>query len=359
MQGISALDLVLINRHILGIQALNSPYQIIAADANRSQSISAVDIVELRKLILGIYPTGLPSNTSWRFVDKDYSFPDPADPFTTVFPEKKEVNVSPSGSAQEANFVAIKVGDVNNNAIASAQARPVTSVARMQSGAATRAGEIITVPVTYTGTESLEAFQLGIRFDPAVLRLIGPSQGDLPHFNAGNFGLTHVEQGEIRSLWFADPATPGEALRNGDILFYLSFQVKRHLPASAVLFDLDDKILPNAAWKPEGTEFALQSGQAAEDRAQEATLTTSSLKAVCQPNPTTGTAQLKVHADRAGSARLAIFGPFGRREWMKEVELNPGEQIFEIPEVAQLPAGVYFWKVLAPWGKTQGHLIKQ
>ncbi len=78
--GVSTYDLVLIAKHILGLEPLTTPYKMIAADANRSGSITSFDIVEFRKLILGIYDE-LPNNTSWRFVDKTYSFPNPANPF--------------------------------------------------------------------------------------------------------------------------------------------------------------------------------------------------------------------------------------------------------------------------------------
>ena len=51
LNGVSTFDLVLINKHILGVELLNSPYKMIAADANKSNYISTFDIVELRKLL--------------------------------------------------------------------------------------------------------------------------------------------------------------------------------------------------------------------------------------------------------------------------------------------------------------------
>jgi hypothetical protein len=86
LNGVTTYDLVLISKHILGLEPLNSPYKMIAADANKSGSITTFDIVEIRKLILGIY-TELPNNTSWRFVDKSFSFPNANNPFQTAFPE--------------------------------------------------------------------------------------------------------------------------------------------------------------------------------------------------------------------------------------------------------------------------------
>src|SRR5690606_16217771 len=41
--GVTTYDLVLISRHILGIQTLNSPYKVIAADANKSNSVTTLD----------------------------------------------------------------------------------------------------------------------------------------------------------------------------------------------------------------------------------------------------------------------------------------------------------------------------
>jgi len=114
LNGVSTYDLVLISRHVLGIQALDSPYKIIAADANKSYSVTSFDIVEIRKLILGIYDK-LPNNTSWRFVDKSYVFPMVSNPFQEIFPENKSIADIQSNRFAE-DFVAVKVGDVNNNA---------------------------------------------------------------------------------------------------------------------------------------------------------------------------------------------------------------------------------------------------
>ncbi len=115
LNGVSTFDLVLINKHILGIDVLQSPYKIIAADANNSGSVTTFDVVELRKLILGIY-TSFPDNESWRFVDKSYTFPNPGNPFQEKFPETRFINNLFSSAFSE-DFVAVKVGDVNGNAV--------------------------------------------------------------------------------------------------------------------------------------------------------------------------------------------------------------------------------------------------
>ncbi len=57
--GISTVDMVKIQRHILGLEPLDSNCKLYAADANNDNVINGIDLVELRKLILGIY-TELP-----------------------------------------------------------------------------------------------------------------------------------------------------------------------------------------------------------------------------------------------------------------------------------------------------------
>ncbi|MBK6783686.1 MAG: hypothetical protein IPG79_07930 [Saprospiraceae bacterium] len=63
--GVSTLDLVLIQRHILNMAKLDSPYKVIAADVNNDAKINTIDLVELRKVILGTSEEF--TNKSWRF----------------------------------------------------------------------------------------------------------------------------------------------------------------------------------------------------------------------------------------------------------------------------------------------------
>jgi hypothetical protein len=83
------LTLVLINKHILGLEPLSSPYKMIAADANNSRSITTFDIVEMRKLILGIY-TNCRTTRPGVLWTKALSSRMPSNPFQTIFPETKQ-----------------------------------------------------------------------------------------------------------------------------------------------------------------------------------------------------------------------------------------------------------------------------
>jgi len=110
--GITTVDVVLIRQHVLGLQPLNSPYKMIAADINNTGSVTTSDVVALRRLILGL-DDDFVNNTSWRFVDAAFEFPNPQNPFESGFPEFININ-DLNESVENADFVAVKIGDINN-----------------------------------------------------------------------------------------------------------------------------------------------------------------------------------------------------------------------------------------------------
>lgn len=362
LNGVSTFDLVLMNKHILGLEPLNSPYKIIAADANKSNSITTFDIVGLRKLILGIFTnfSQIKSDqTSWRFIDADLVFTNPINPFIDLpFPESINC-VAPPASGLD--FVAVKVGDVNGNAMTSSRPgeRPVLPVSLGAVGARSRGG-IFTVPVIYTGDKKIEAFQMGLRFDPAKVELLGPSMGDLPGYTADHFGLTRRAEGEIKTLWLSPTGDEFDRIGAGTVLFYLSFRALTDLPESEPLLVLDNNVLDNAAWEGDLSEYALAPDPNAEHRDETAAnAPAQGFRAGVRPNPSSGEVVFSVHEPPAGPGRIALFDAFGKLIFMRRVEFAAGSQDIAAPEVAGLPLGVYVWKVIVAGQKVAGHLVKQ
>jgi len=111
MGGISTLDLVFIQKHLLGLNTLDNAYEIIAADVNGSGSISAADLLDLRKLILGV-EENLNNNESWQFVVAEEDFEENTNPFPLN--EVHQIEGLRFHSLQN-HFIGIKVGDVNHS----------------------------------------------------------------------------------------------------------------------------------------------------------------------------------------------------------------------------------------------------
>ncbi|MCB9308755.1 MAG: hypothetical protein H6567_01690 [Lewinellaceae bacterium] len=109
LNGVSTLDLVMIQRHILGIESFDQWNQYIAADVNKDNKVSVSDISELRKMLLGIN-TKFSNAPSWRY----HHGGTPTGLFSI---EESSVISAKEGESYTADFKAIKLGDLNNSVV--------------------------------------------------------------------------------------------------------------------------------------------------------------------------------------------------------------------------------------------------
>jgi thiol-disulfide isomerase/thioredoxin len=91
---ISAIDILIIVRHILNLIPIEDPRLLLAADTNGDGQISAIDLITLQRVILTITPN-FPNKEVYQFV-----------------PNEIPINISP-GNVQDLNFIGIKTGDLN------------------------------------------------------------------------------------------------------------------------------------------------------------------------------------------------------------------------------------------------------
>jgi hypothetical protein len=111
--GVNTIDLVHIQRHLLGISRL-SGYKLIAADVDNDQRVALNDIVALRKLILGVDEKFEQPESAWKFIPTDYAIQNMNNPW----PHDNVVNVTLRNGTidKPANFMAIKTGDIDGSA---------------------------------------------------------------------------------------------------------------------------------------------------------------------------------------------------------------------------------------------------
>jgi len=116
INGVSTFDMVIMVNHILGLNEFETPDQYIAMDANQSGSNTAFDLVQLRQLVLGII-TELPNSAAWRIVAvsdiENANFSQGG--FDNIVPINQ--NFTTGTTPTTINFLAIKIGDANGNAV--------------------------------------------------------------------------------------------------------------------------------------------------------------------------------------------------------------------------------------------------
>lgn len=101
LDGVSTLDIVLLSKHILGIDPLPTPFHMVSADVNNSGNVSVSDIVKLRKVILGV---DSPFEEPWIFLPISYDFGFGTTDLSAIQLLNQTVNI---------DIYAIKKGDVD------------------------------------------------------------------------------------------------------------------------------------------------------------------------------------------------------------------------------------------------------
>jgi len=340
LNGVTTYDLVLISKHILGLLPITTPYRMIAADANKSGSITTSDIVELRKLILGIYQT-LPSNTSWRFVDEDYVFPNPSNPFQEFFPEYKAVvNFQPPVSPFD--FVAIKVGDVNANALPSAQAagedRSGGVLLFSVEDRPVQTGE--TFAATFRAAEAVQGYQFTLQYPGLeVLQILPGVAMRAEHFAV--FPAEHTFTTAWEGGGQAEFTVRFRAQQSGELheLLHLSSRPTRaegYALTSGQRLDIALQFQKNGSPKVSGVGFELYQNE---------------------PNPFTAHTTIGFYLPAATKATLTITDMTGRICWTQPGDFAAGDQRIVVDGAALPASGLYYYQLETTTDRVSGKMV--
>jgi len=331
--GVSTYDLVLISKHILGVRKLESPYQVIAADVNRSNSVTSLDLIHLRKLILSINDT-FPNNTSWRFVDRNHVFDTPQRPWVGGLPEVVNVN-DLIGTFDQANFVAIKVGDINRSAklsksLSGVEERGLSEPMLIDLDEATlEAGMEYELVLTSADIQETMGCQFTLSFDPSVLDL-----SDLKYalFKEENLGLKYLEDGLLTISW--NQLQPPVQLE--EELMRLSFRVLRDTRLSEVVA-INSRLTTAEAYSFNGLfkDVRLKFSERAEE-VQEARLFQN------QPNPFREETYIRFYLPETTEATLTIHDINGQVIQQFESSFDRGMNEIKLDR-SELPGGLLMY----------------
>jgi hypothetical protein len=323
LNGVSTYDLVLISKHILGAEPLNTPYKLIAADANKSGTITTFDIVEIRKLILGIY-SELPQNTSWRFVDKTQSFTNPSNPFLDVI--REDITVAQiQNSELDDNFVGVKVGDVNESAtpnqLAASDDRTVGTLLFDVQDRDVKAGEVF--DVTFKAAEKVQGYQFTLNLNGLEVVEIVPGA----EMSADNFGV------------FADAITTSfDGAANGE--FTVKFRAAQAGQLSQMV-NVSNRITRAEAYSAEKMSIALRFNNGS----------VSTIAGVGfelyqnQPNPFVNKTSIAFNLPEAAEATLTIFDETGRTVMTQKGQYAKGYNVVTLDRAQIGNAGMLYYKL--------------
>jgi hypothetical protein len=330
--GVTTLDLVQIQKHLLGIKTFTNPYQYIAADANNSKSVTAIDIVQLRKLILGFY-NELPNNKSWRFINKSHIFPDPNNPWSTAWPE--DYKIAPfSNSMNGVDFDAVKIGDINLNANLQAGnglvlprgSKKCTLEYDVQ---ATSENGVYRVDLYLPDAEKYEAIQFAFDWDQKGYSLVDWSPGQ---------SLTSED---IRM-----PEHPGDAASLAAFTTVGWPSGKMPLVSLWVRSNSPQPYPFQLFLKPVPTSPVAYEMQSDDEVAVQLGKNNSAIELLQnRPNPFRDMTTIIMQSDRAEKATLRIFDLNGKLIHSRDIMLEVGENEFIVNKSDLNAAGIYGYEI--------------
>lgn len=334
--GVNTLDIVLIQRHILNMELLDSPYKMIAADANNDNSIKASDLLALRKLVLGV-EEDLPAG-SWKFVDAAYEFADANDPFSDSYPETYDI---PSlESDMQVDFIAIKMGDVNQDAQIKADTevsgRSANTLGLGAKDATYEVGDIVRLPLTVTADAAVVGAQFTFDINSDVLEVVG-IESEMISVDENNLGYTR--EGLVSFSW-NDVNTVEFA--TGETLATLVLAAKES-GSIANNINITSDVTAAAAFDSNlesmNVDFAIESREAATDKA----FTVYQNK----PNPFSDLTTVTFDLPKASDVNFVIFDLTGKVVKSQTAAYTAGTHSIIIDKADIAGSGIYYYQLEA------------
>ena len=336
--GLSTLDMILVQRHLLGLEVLESPYKIIASDVNQDRRVSSSDLLHMRRALLRL-PSDLDNYPSWRFVDDQQYFRDLRFPMEEELPTEFFVTYE----NPILDLIAVKVGDVNgsielpNDHLSASRSTTSLLAEDLQVHKNEEIIALLQTPVKTT----LSGYQMTMSFDYEALSLI-----DVTAHNHSDIVFNEIQPGLIlvTSIGFNE-------LEKGDPLIQIKFIGKKEGRLSEFL-SLEDGPL----------DAELYTGLLAPHKLslhyinQEESKTSWSLESIV-PNPFIKRTAFTIDLSKRTDMKLEVFDIAGRLVVDTELTLDKGFQSIELSSRLLPIRGIYGYRLSSSSNTITGKLI--
>ena len=177
----------------------------------------------------------LPENPSWKFIDATYNFANPMNPFASTFPTTYSIN-GLSGT-EIADFVGIKMGDLNSSAIpnqlVSADTRTdLEDLVLKVEDQKMKIGEEYTIEFKAKDFHNILGYQFTLDLDESLVEFVDVKMEKSLNLTMDNFGFNKLNKGVITSSWNNRIET---TLSDDTVIFSLLVKAKSTTPLSEAL----------------------------------------------------------------------------------------------------------------------------
>ncbi|TVR85627.1 MAG: HYR domain-containing protein, partial [Saprospirales bacterium] len=334
LNGVSTLDLIKTQRHILNIESFDSPYLFIASDVNVDGVVSTLDLINTQQLILSIIDS-ISGNTSWRFIPESYDFDNPSNPLLEDFPEYKDYDDLSQNLADE-DWVAVKTGDVTG-AAGQSGTRELRGSYQLALNVDYGGGSGTVLSVEAGETKNIAGFQMEFHLQPEAMEYarLNLDQSRLPSFNSNNYSVD-FERGIIRVIWY-HPI--GEYLTKEDKLFEINFgKSGPFLPDHVELKNRGELWYSEVYGKAGDGIYSIESVWESLPGEEGFTLYQN------EPNPFSDHTVIPFFSTERSTGSLEVFDLEGRTVFQREIDVLKGENNYTL-EYGNLPTGLLYYRL--------------
>ena len=332
--GVTVLDLLKTRNYILTLQPFQTVYQQLAADLNNSNSVTTFDLVMQLKMALGIPLTGT-SVPSWKFIAANTT------PLSAV-----HQYVPLETSLDHQDFIAIKPGNViTENMVETSPLKPYFYFVPSELN-----GDMLTVDVRAKDFITVNGFQFGLQWDPAIMEFAGAEYAELPPLSFDWY--YSPAPGKLSILTFKD-LNQVITLPDDATLFTLTFKTPGGTGSTTPL-TLDETNMPFQV-VVDTCKLAAGSLQNAEITVQDPTSVSSlevegfSMKIVPNPVKTNQLIFAEITSGEARTLAFQVFDTNGVQLGSSKKEIQAGSSIVTVSQ--GLGKGLYLVKVMDENGK--------
>lgn len=347
-KGLSTLDLIILQRHVLGMAPLDSAPLLLAADVNFDGQINVQDLLLLQSVILGRIES-FPNNYSWRFVPENWDGSEPVN---------DAIDLEPMQSCMDkADMLAIKIGDLNQSYNSS---NITTNIATARNASNKEALKLKDQEVATGDLSALVMYlpdgaryaggQISLEWDTQALRYEGFSSEALQE---QALNTQRVAAGELRLSYIANWEQEQPSLR-------IKFRANKPGKLSDWIKICDRCELKTEVYRQqELTADGVEAVWVAEQQELEETSPDLSYNALLQaiPNPAREQIQLGLYVEESQQVQLTITNANGRQMNSTQIHVTKGENRVSVA-LSDWPAGVYHYSFLTRQGVLSGKLVK-
>lgn len=339
--GVSTADIITIQNHILGIQNLESPYQLIAADVNNSGSVTTLDLINIRNVIL-LKDKAFPGGKIWTFIPADYTFSNPLNPFSESYPTDQMV-FSDYPESRYA-FIGVKKGDVNGDAVTSSDFQPIElrNSESLEIEVADQdliAGNTYEINFVINNLSSIDGYQFGINFVSEAIQIqdIASSSVNLAGLSPQNFGVFQ-DRGLITTSWSTFEPSQMEtgsfnlvftAAESGKLSEYLSLNSNLTSPEAYRSNETIGLTFEFNATTTSVDQFILYQNE---------------------PNPFVAQTKVRFELPEAGNVSLRVIDASGKTVLTKEQFFSGGANTWTITKEELSTTGLLYYEVKTDHG---------